>query len=327
VDFSLDVLRVLYKKTFAIQREDKSAIFLAEASYDQVANRDEIKRELIRHGYDVLPKTPFSSDLATFEKEVTDCLQKADLTIQIIGEQYGEVPDGGEKSIVEIQNDLATKYYSKTLSESEHALHRLIWMPLNLRPSSDQQKLYLDRLRDDISSTAGAEIIQTPLEILKTIIHARLEFFRQEKAIRAKTIREKSDKKFVYVLFDQKDASEVNDLISAIKTKGIEVILPDFSTRQLELLRQHRENLLKSDAVLLFANNNLNWLNSKLNDVIKAPGFGKSYPFDAKAVIIKDSSIPKDKITNHGDLMMLNGVDKDKKNPDLGPFIDKLAKR
>ncbi|MEQ9063867.1 MAG: hypothetical protein RIE58_06805 [Vicingaceae bacterium] len=326
VDLSLEILRLLYHKNLSGNQESPGTIFLAETSIDQVGNRDEVKRELLRHGYHVIPTSPLSGDLKQLEKEVGDNLQQADLTVQIIGEQYGEVANGTDKSIIEIQNELATRYYSENLSESEHSLHRLIWMPMQLKPSSDQQKLYLDRMRDDISATAGAEIIQTPLEVLKTVIHTRLQLFNQEKLKRSQIVKEKSGHKAIYLLFDQKDAGDIDGLIQEVKKKGIEVILPDFSGKQLELLRKHRDNLIKSDGVLVFANKNLNWVNSKLNDVIKAPGFGKSLPFAAKAILIKNSSIPKDKITNYGDLIMLNGNDKDHSKVDLGPFIDKISK-
>jgi hypothetical protein len=325
IDLAFDISRVLYKKSQEVEGKEVRSVFLAETSYDQIANRDDVKRELLRHGFEVLPKVPFSSDLGEFEKQVKKCLEKADLTVQIIGEQYGEVLEGSNKSVIEMQNELATDYYTKSLSEVEHSLHRLIWMPLFLRPSSDQQKLYLDKLRDDISSTSGAEIIQTPLEILKTIIHTRLQLFERDKLAIKKRVQEKSDKKYVYLLFDQKDASYVEVLKSEITNRNLSVIVPDFSVKQVDLLQQHRESLIKSDGVLLYANRNLNWLNSKLNDVIKAPGFGKPSAFEAKAVLIKDASISKDEIANFGDLIMLNGDKKGEKTTDLSPFIDKIA--
>lgn len=325
IDLVFEISRVLYKKNQGSEGKEIRTVFLAETSYDQIANRDDVKRELRRHGFEVLPRVPFSSDLGEFEKQVKNCLEKADLTVQIIGEQYGEVLEGTNKSVIELQNELATDYYTKSLSEVEHSLHRLIWMPLFLRPSSDQQKLYLDRLRDDISSTSGAEIIQTPLEILKTIIHTRLELFERDKMLTLRRVKEKSDKKYVYLLFDQKDESYVEYLKTEISNRNISVIVPDFSGKQVDLLQQHRESLIKSDGVLLFANSNLNWLNSKINDVIKAPGFGKPSAFEAKAVLIKDASISKDEIANFGDLIMLNGDKKGEKTTDLSPFIDKIA--
>jgi hypothetical protein len=324
IDLAFEINRTMYQKKNRSVDQDTKTIYLAETSYDQINNRDEIKRELIRHGHIVLPANPFSSDLKELESQIRECLEKADLSVHIVGASYGEIPDGSDKSIVEIQNQLSTEHYGKRKGSDLEYLHRLIWMPLNLKARSDQQKIYLDQLKDDIVSTAGAEIIQTPLEILKTVIHSRLQIFDAESRIRKMKESSRSDKKSVYVLFDKKDESEMSSMIQDIQSRNIEVILPKFESKQIEFLESHRNSLVKSDAVLLYANKNLNWVNSKLNDVIKAPGFGKQFPFDAKAILIKDSSIAKDKIADFGDLIMLNGDGKDKKT-DLGPFLDKIA--
>jgi len=197
-------------------------------------------------------------------------------------------------------------------------------MPLYLKARSDQQKLYLDKLKDDISSTVGAEIIQTPLEILKTVIHARLQLFDSELRVKKLKETQRSEKKSVYLLYDKKDEKDISSMISDISARNIEVILPRFEDKQIEFLNSHRDSLVRSDGVLLFANNNLNWVKSKLNDVIKAPGFGKQFPFTAKAIYIKDSSIPNEKIAAFSNLIVLNKDNKDK-TTNISPFLDKIA--
>lgn len=323
IDLAFEINQKLFGSTVKSKGEPKK-IYLAETSYDQVHKRDEIKRELIRYGHVVLPQSPFSNDLTELKKEINHCLEQCDLSVHIIGEEYGDIPEGSTKSIVEIQNELSNQHYSGKTSNELEELHRLIWMPLNVKPKSDQQKLYLDQLKDDIASTTGAEIIQTPLEILKTIIHTRLQMFDAAARVQRAKMRERSAEKLVYVLFDKKDEADIKPILDDIKSKKIQVLLPQFESKQIEFLEKHRESLVQSDGVLLFANSNLNWLNSKLNDVIKAPGFGKQFPFDAKAVLIKNSSIPKDKIPAIGDLIMLNG-DGNSNKTEIGPFLDKIA--
>lgn len=324
IDLAFEISNNVFHKRSGSQ-EERKVIFLSETSYDQVGNRGTIKRELLRHGFKVIPETPFSGNLKEFEEQVKDCLKRADITVQIIGEEYGEIPDGSDKSIVEIQNNLATEYYQKNLSSLQIHLQRLIWKPLFLNPKTDQQKLYLDRLNEDILSTEGAEIIQTPLEILKTIIHSRLQILDKEKQDLEKSVEKRSERKSVYLIFDKKDENEINDIVNAFNSKNISVILSNFKGKQIELLKFHRESLMHSDSVFLYANKNLNWLNSKLNDVTKAPGFGKHFPFEAKAVYIKNSSVPQDKISNLGDIIVFNGDASNKTPTDLGPFIDKIT--
>lgn len=324
IDLAFEINRNVYGKSGGLKSINRKRIYLAETSYDQIHNRDEIKRELIRHGHIVLPMTPFSGNYKDLQKQVIYCLENSDLSVHIIGESYGEVPEGSDKSIVEIQNELSTEYYSKNAGTEMESLHRLIWMPQNLKARSNQQKLYLDQLKDDIASTSGAEIIQTPLEILKTVIHSRLQLFDSELKARQAKFTKRSDKKSVYLLYDKKDERDVQEILNDITSKNFEVIIPRFESKKIEFLESHRESLVKSDGVLLFANKNLNWVNSKINDVIKAPGFGKPFPFDVKAIYLKDSSISKDKITVIGDLLVLNGEGSSKAN-DISPFLAKFA--
>ncbi len=323
IDLAFEIDRTIYKKP-VFQSEKSKKIFLAETSYDQVHTRDEIKRELVRHGHTVLPEGPFSGESKELSEQVKQCLKEADLSVHLIGEGYGEIPEGSDKSVVEIQNDLSQEYYANVSESDIESLHRLIWMPMYLKPRTDQQKLYLDQLKDEVAHTAGAEIIQTPLEILKTVIHSRLHLFDSES--RAKTLRstQRSEKKTVYILFDKKDEKEISPIVENLKAKDVEVLLPRFDDKKMEFLESHRHSLVTSDAVLLYANNNLNWVNSKLNDVIKAPGFGKQFPFDAKAIFIKDESIPREKIPSLSDVIMLNGSGKNGKT-DIDPFLKLIA--
>lgn len=324
IDLAFEINRNVYKKSGGLNTINRKRIYLAETSYDQIHSRDEIKRELIRHGHIVLPLTPFSGNYKELQKQVIDCLENSDLSVHIIGETYGEIPEDSDKSIVELQNQLSTEYYSKNAGTEMESLHRLIWMPQSLKARSDQQKLYLDQLRDDIASTSGAEIIQTPLEILKTVIHSRLQLFDSELKARQAKYSKRSDKKSVYLLYDKKDEGDVQKILNDISSRNFDVILPRFDSKKIEFLESHRESLVKSDGVLLFANKNLNWVNSKINDVIKAPGFGKPFPFDAKAIYLKDNSISKDKITVLGDLLVLNGEGTATSN-DISPFLAKFA--
>ncbi len=51
-------------------------------------------------------------------------------------------------------------------------------------------------------------------------------------------------------------------------------------------LTRHINNMLVADAVLIYKGDcPMDWLNSKIRDLVKAPGYGKSKPFRAIEII------------------------------------------
>ena len=71
IDLAFEISRLLYKKNKQSENKGVKTVYLAETSYDQFSNRDNIKRELLRHGFEVLPKAPLSDKLV----EVRDRLK------------------------------------------------------------------------------------------------------------------------------------------------------------------------------------------------------------------------------------------------------------
>ena len=64
-----------------------------------------LKRELRRRGYRVLPDRHLlvASELAA----VTDCLAKSDFSIHLLGGRHGARPEGEDRSIPDLQLELA----------------------------------------------------------------------------------------------------------------------------------------------------------------------------------------------------------------------------
>ncbi|MCB0288901.1 MAG: hypothetical protein KDH97_01470, partial [Calditrichaeota bacterium] len=68
---------------------------------------------------------------------------------------------------------------------------------------------------------------------------------------------------------------------------GFEVLLPVFEGNESDIREIHKENLRICDAVLIYYNQASEpWINFKMNDLRKAPGYGRSEPFLASAVYI-----------------------------------------
>ena len=80
----------------------KPAVYLAECSYDRKQSRELIEGELKRLGYPVLPDKRLPADEAEYVAAVESLLARCALSIYLVGESYGAVPDGpsGSRSVM-----------------------------------------------------------------------------------------------------------------------------------------------------------------------------------------------------------------------------------
>ncbi|WP_424961096.1 DUF4062 domain-containing protein [Ekhidna sp.] len=116
VDMAYDINHVLHAKELSegegayatIPRE--KTVYLASTGVDMVIQRDIIKRELIRHGYKVLPDHSLPKEAKALDRMVRDDLDRCRLSIHLVGEDYGYKPRGSELSVVDIQNRVASDH-------------------------------------------------------------------------------------------------------------------------------------------------------------------------------------------------------------------------
>jgi len=76
------------------QTSGKPAVYLAECSYDRKQERELIDGELKRLGYPVLPDKQLPADEAEYVAAVESMLARCALSIHLVDERSGAVPDG-----------------------------------------------------------------------------------------------------------------------------------------------------------------------------------------------------------------------------------------
>lgn len=254
----------------------RKTIYLAETAHDLSVQRNIIKRELQRHGYIVLPDHTLPGSAGAFEKTVRNNLETASLSIHLIGSAYGEIPEGSDRSIVDLQNKFAAE---KSQQVSKENFSRLIWISPDLTNASERQKSFIENIKRDTEAQEGAEILQTPLEDFKNIVREEL-LDSPEKKILGDT-----GGKSIYLVHDRIDQQEVRPLIDALQKNGYQVLTPEFEGELLELRQKHIENLRNFDAAIIYKGKvNEQWVRMKVLDLLKAPGFGRKKPIKGKAV-------------------------------------------
>jgi hypothetical protein len=258
-------------------------VYLAETSSDLKEKRDTIKRELLGHGYAVLPDRPlplFSPDCADMVREQ---LARCRLSVHLVGQNYGVVPEGETDSLVALQNELATQ------RDGTDGFSRLIWLPPGLATTDERQQGFIRHLCTDERLQQGADLLETPLEDFKAALHQRLlPPEPPRRAADAAGLAEGCDgPSRIYLICDQSDLDATPPLEDFLFDQGLEVILPVFEGDETQVRRDHEESLALCDAALLYYGNGSElWLRQKLRELQKAAAYGRTAPLAARAVYV-----------------------------------------
>jgi len=310
VDLAFDINELLYEQKNNAKNIkplfNRKSIYLAFTGNDLSIQRNVIRRELQRHGFKVLPDHNLSTKLDDLTDEINKNLSECVFGIHLLGNSYGDIPEGSDRSVVDLQNKLASQIETKEGSK----MQRLIWINPDQKKSSDKQKAFLENLQRDVAALEGAEVLQTPLEDFKNIM--REEIFANENfgIQEEETFHVDKKKLNVYLIYDKIDKDSVSSTIKLLVKEGFNVIEPDFDKNLLEIRKGHLEKLKHLDLAIVFQEKvNTNWVRMKLLDLLKAPGLGRVKPIVGKAILVGEGiELTKDSFENYEvDLIKFNG--------------------
>ncbi|MBW3660538.1 MAG: TIR domain-containing protein [Gemmatimonadetes bacterium] len=264
-----------------------STVYLAHTTYDLQDARDGIRRELEQRGHTVLPDRELPPG-PQFRDAVREQLARASLSIHPVGANYGMVPETEEESIVAIQHELGAEWAAASGSI------QLVWAPRDLVPADERQRAFVERLE---AETGSFDFLRTSLEELKTTVHDMLD---HPQAVKDESGPEDGPPS-VYLVCDRADFESVRPLEDHLFETGYEVLLPAREGDEAEVREDHRQNLLTSDAVLVYwGRAGEAWLRAQLRELQKAPGYGRTNPLRASAVYVAPpGSAAKDRFRSH----------------------------
>jgi hypothetical protein len=297
---------------------ERSAVYLAVTTADLKDQRESIKRDLEQHGHLVLPDRPLPSTSADADAAIRADLARCQMSVHMVGMIYSLVPEGGEQSLIEMQNELA-------LAQSKGGMFsRLVWMPPGLDPKDERQRKLVERLRTDSRHVTGTDLLERPLEDLRTAIDA---WFSTDKrpATTGDQPRPAQGPGQLYLIYDKPDKTAVAPFADVL-FKDFEVIHPAFDGDEAELREDHEANLQTCDGVLvLFGAGNECWLRRKLREIQKSAGYGRTKPAPVVGIcLIPPRTEEKDRLRTHDAIVIsqLDGFSPDA----LQPFTDALKR-
>lgn len=256
------------------------SIYVAETTKDLADERQFVCDELQQRGYGVLPEQKLpGEEVKQTEDAVRAALARSALSVHLVGTRYGSTPEDDARSVVRIQEQLAAAH-----GAANPDFLRLLWMPENLKAmeiSDERQKTYVSELQTRI--TAGAELLQTSIDDLKTRIVEKLN-------PPAKTItraHRHSKLKKVYLICEERDHELVKPIEDFLFNEKIEVITWLDQSSNDTLMDYHRKNLRECDAALVyFGSCDLPWVDKNLDDLEKAYGYGRELDWVANALYV-----------------------------------------
>ena len=327
VDLAYDIhesllsLQAEIKKTGVKPLYKRDTIFLAETGQDLNVQRNVIRRELQRNGYRVVPDHMLPREVDSAEKIINEALDESIMSVHLIGNSYGVIPKGSDRSIVDIENRLAAQKVHD--NPNNRKLQRLIWIAPDQEASNEQQKTFIENIQRDLSTLEAAEIFQIPLEEFKNTLREEL-FDKSADVDDFKEVISIDEKKLnAYLIYDKVDQDEAIIVSKELIKVGVNVIRTNFDEDVLTLRKLHNQKLKLFDIAIVFKGKvNDNWVRMKLLDLLKAPGLGRRKPILGKAVIGGMGIEMNKEIYEEFDIEVLSV---DKKEP-LAKHLEKFIK-
>jgi hypothetical protein len=323
-DLAYDIFEILEMLKGRKERSIETAvaspgttIYLAETTFDLNDERDKIRRDLQQRGYKLLPDKPLPLKSPDFQNTVREYLAQSKLSIHLIGGNYGVIPEGDDCSVVFLQNQLAAE------RSRDPDFSRIIWLHPTLHAKEERQQQFIEYLQNDSRAQAGAELLQTTLEELKTVIQDTLSAASTPGSA---TPGGPDDGPLrIYLVCDQQDVDDITPISDYLFDSGFEVIMPLMEGDEAQARADHKENLLICDAILIhYGRAGEAWLRTKLLDLRKIAGYGRSKPLLSKAVYVTcPDTKPKQRFRTH-EAMVIKSPEQF--SPELlKPFVDQLG--
>ncbi len=238
-------------------------VYLAPTSSDLKEHHDQIRRELHRRGHAVLPNQTLPLNGPEVQRLVRESLAACRLSIHLIGEKYGLVPEDTDRSVVELQYDVATDLEKPDLA-------RVIWLPKNLATDDERQQRFVEKLMRD---PGEADLLQTPLEEFKTFIQDKLSPKAPPPA--PETIPDDRPP-HLYLLFHPSDQDAIVPLDDYLYNEGFEVKTALFDANGELIANYHQKMLNLCGTILLYYGQApAAWVELTLSDLTDTPDIGR----------------------------------------------------
>ena len=302
-----------------VLQEGAKTVYLATVTGDRSEERENIARDLRERGHVILPDRQLPMNAAEVESKVGQFMERADVAIHLLGSSYGMIPEAGDRSIIETQIKLSA------VETAKRGVERLVWLPNELQDVEEKQTDFVERLRVDPATYQKTDFVEGTFEIFKGLV---VDHFVEQKSRVDTPVQDEFGEgpRVVYLMAPPDDEGKIEPIEDYLFDHGLEVVIPVFAGTEAEVSEAHMENLRICDSVLIyFGSATRQWVNMKLNNMIKASGQGRTLPIREKAILVAPpDSRHKERYRSH--LAEIIQISDDDLSP-LNTFINKAKSK
>lgn len=255
-------------------QEHRGIIYLAQTESSQLADRDNLKRDMQDLGYEVVPSTFLSTNYDECCDQINAAVQNSDLIVHLVPPVYSAYFPDRTISIVEHQSNLTARY----ISDAQRAVKRIIWIPSEYEVVDEENQIFIEKIQRDQDQSHNSIILKVNLEDLKKIYRKILvgEDIKQEATAQLPD---------VYLIADDQEKIVADAMSRKVHVEGLKVGV-NFKGISYN---QHLRYLANAQVVVInYTTENLPWINVKVTDILKSPGLDTSKP-NKKLILIKNS--------------------------------------
>ncbi len=260
--------------------DNNLTIYLAEVAEDQQVARESIRRDFLKKGFTILPKTSIVQRMPACQMEIQRSLQQSNLAIHLLGGIYGVVPEGSARSLAEIQNDISEEF------SVDNSLIKIIWIPNDVKLTDERQKMLVEDLKSSVKAK-NTTLINGEFSELISQLPSKIEEAKNllnSKKIEMNDSDTKPNK--IYLITDVGDIEKVQEVYKICKLEGCEVMQVDSMEDEAEIRKNHTRSLQNCDAVILyFSTGSTNWLQSRSRDLLRATSYGRANKSMPKLIV------------------------------------------
>ncbi|HKW82453.1 MAG TPA: TIR domain-containing protein [Burkholderiaceae bacterium] len=250
-------------------------VYLARTASDMAPLRDALRRELEDRRFEVLPAAELPEEGDAYADAVRADLARARLSIHLLGQRYGAIPEGSAESGIALQARLA-------LAAGHAPFTTLLWSPDGGEPPDERMAALRQALAGQSYAARRAEYLRGELDQFKALVLARLT----EEPAPAVQARDAAPR-IAYLICDASDRGDTRALKTALEAQGFEVVRPLVEGTPEELLEEHQRNLVACGvAIIAWGKVREPWVRAKLRDLQQATGWGRSEPLRARIVLV-----------------------------------------
>ena len=280
----------LHKEKKQVKKEERGrpAIYLAETTPDALHYQQALKNELETLGFRILSPGALNQDEAKLSTSIKELLSKSFLSIHLVGRSYGQEIAGLGKSLAEFQIQLAAEFTSENKpGEQTVPLKRMIWIMPSGKNNEAKQDKVIAYIKQESRLFQNSELLETPFESLKTYVHKFLTEHALDLLSASSNLTERSN---VFVIFEKAVSENIKPLLDWLDKQNLSHCHPLFNAGPDETLPYYRKMLASCNSVVVYyTGENKVWLKTKVNDILKAPGYGRHEPFQSRILFTPEN--------------------------------------